>query len=201
MFIVAILFSSCGEGNIFPTSAGPAREGWIGVYINPDSSQVLRHGTRVDANAFFSKTYLRSLDSIDYIVMGQYRYQLDSLRGIIVFDTLLPSWSRDYESYFRVSGIRSLRKSSGSIIVDNFEDEVVLSVDEAPQLRVVERRPNVAPAFLYPEQKPEQAYVDDFFNTDRGRYFECYDSSKGLLIGWIHQESSSTTIECFLLPE
>ncbi|MFK8055557.1 MAG: hypothetical protein AB8F78_05500 [Saprospiraceae bacterium] len=201
LFILTSIFISCGEGEIFPSRSGPNNEGWVGVYIDADSTQALRMGDTRDAINYSVRTYLRELDSSGYTSFGEYNYFLDSLRGIIVFDDTTPAWDGDSEGYFRVPGIRSIRQESGNIIVDNFADEVVLSVDDAPRLRVVERRPNRAPIFLYPEQRPQEESLAIFSDTNRGRYFECYDSDKGVLLGWVHQRDYNSVIKCFLLPE
>jgi len=189
-----MLSFACGEGNVFPDRSGPTRQGWVPVYVDSGETMDLRSIGLGNGNSLNNQVFYDYRDSSRFVVVDAYRYRLDSLKGIFVQETAEGEFSSSYVNYYKVPGIRTISEEDGRLLVDNFSDQVLLDVFDAPNLNFVRRRTDAALPFIFPDEKPERANSQDGL-----RYFQCYDVTQGILIGWRHEYGRD--LECFLLPE
>ena len=178
--LLLAMLSSCDD--IFPSPSGPVDIGWVPIYEVSDSLHVFREGNRQDAGQsrlFFYDPF----DSNQFVVIDSFRYRIDTLKGLSVEMSSSDVQFSAADVYYHIPGIRTLRVEGDSLIVDNLNDEITLSTTDAPILRVSSRRTGAAAPFIYPEQKPDPTSLS-VENIERHSYFECLDTSNGVLLGW-----------------
>jgi len=195
VFFLSTLFS-CGEGNIFPSEAGPSNQGWVPVYVDSNGLQDLGPVNIYEGIIIDNIGFNAFDEALQFVILGDFRYTLDTLKGIQVNEAE-DEFIRNPLAYFRVPGITTIENRNGQLIVNNLSDEITLSVADAPNLRVVNRGVNEATPFEFPEEQPEQ--VEFRGNLENTSYFQCYDPNRGVLLGWTFQLGG--TFDCFLLPE
>lgn len=105
------------------------------------------------------------------LACGQYLLVPDSaLQGIHVLDNSNPK-SPQNKYFLQVPGIAGVSTKGNYLYVSNYNDLVVLDLSGLPQLKETARAKDAIQAGQYP---PYQ-----------GVYFECVDTTRGTVIGWV----------------
>ncbi|MFK8055559.1 MAG: hypothetical protein AB8F78_05510 [Saprospiraceae bacterium] len=183
---------SCNK--IFPTPAGPANIGWVPEYEDSDSLKVFRVGENRDAQ-YERLFFYDPVDSSQFVELDSFRYRLDTLRGVAVLASFRGSDFFSIERYFKVPGIRYIKLKNDSLIVNNMSDELTLSTINTPDLSIISRQENAALPFIFPETKPDPSSLN-LSNSERYSYFQCLDSTRGVLLGW--RLETFANFECYV---
>ena len=141
--------TNCDE--IFPGPSGPSDFGWIPVYIPDDSAFHLRMADR-RTNRIRSLHFYDPLDTSHSVTLGAYRYRLDSLKGIGIYDTIGGLANSVNKAYFIVPGIRSIEVENNLLLVNNIDDDVLLEADSTATLTISARGIGRATPFEFPNQ-------------------------------------------------
>lgn len=116
------------------------------------------------------------------IVSGNRIFMVESGRGIHIMDLPLDSVPT-HLGFLNVPGCSDLALKENHLYVNNLKDLVVLDIKNLYDIKIKKRIPNTF-RDIYNQSPP-------YSNT----YFECIDTSKGMIIGW--EEAELTNPKCF----
>ena len=191
--VTAVSLSACVE----PILPGEDRAhfGWLPIQVPEDSLRVLRLYAPFDARSSAWTNVRDYVDSVPEVRQGSLLLRLDSLQGIDVFSTSAGTIV-DRIGFFSVPGITQIRVvSTTAIEVNNVDDLVTLNTRSSP-FAELEREAGVVP-FAYPDGLPAVANSADPSFPEVVRYFQCADSTRGVLLGW--RLSFSSELDCYLI--
>lgn len=106
-----------------------------------------------------------------YIYQGKL-FIVEKLNGIHVFDNTDPANPTPL-AYLSVPGCNDVAVSNGILYADNVDDLVAFDINNIAAITLVKRLKGQFPngVQMYPEEASNQ-------------YFECVDTTKGIVIGW-----------------
>ena len=135
---------------------------------------------RDGAYDIFSDVVRQPVNVISVVEEGDRLYTVDADLGVHVVDNSDPR-SPIQIAFIQVGGIRTATVSGQFLYVNNYGDFVTLDISDLTDIEVVDRR--VGEFGNLPTSPPNH----------RG-FFECYDESRGPLLGW--EEATLPSPQC-----
>ena len=165
-FLLPVIFSSCDPNKYGNT---PVQiEGYVPVYSKDALSekQIKAEPARSTVNG--GKIY----------TVGSLLFQVEKDSGIHVINYANPV-SPQKLGFIKSFLCKEVAVKNGFIYTNNFNDLVVIDINNISNIREVSRTPGVFPdlALQYPLKTSPSETI----------YFECPDPSKGVIIGWKRQ--------------
>ena len=117
-----------------------------------------------------------------FVTAGTRLYVVEFLTGVHVIDNTNPANPRVL-AFINIPGVTTITASRDRLYADNYRDLVTIDITDPANVRVVDRDPDLYPA---PINFP-QGHIG---------FFECYDPSRGLLLGW--EQANLERPECRL---
>ncbi|NJN77621.1 MAG: hypothetical protein HC803_04250 [Saprospiraceae bacterium] len=95
--------------------------------------------------------------------------------GIHVINNIDPTNPQSVK-FIKIPGAMDIAIKGNILYADNYRDLVALDISDLENIRLTKRIPN-----LYPKQ-------ETLYPRDYNGYFECVDTEKGIVIGWLYAE-------------
>lgn len=170
-----LLLNSCIDDQAlvdFPT--GPV-EGYRPIYSESQNAQeIATEGVQP----------MRNVGKI--ILVGTTLLVNERSEGIHIIDNSNPAQPKQ-TGFIRISGNTELSKKGDYIYANNHEDLVTLQVSASGSVTVTDRKPNI-----FPELSAASGLIS---TIPTNSYFECIDSSKGIVIRW--ERTTINSPKCF----
>ena len=133
------------------------------------------------------------------LVTGGFTLELDSLRGVTVFDAVPPEtlFPERRLAYYEIPGINRLEGRLDSLVVNNVDDLLTLDVTN-PRVPQEQARARGGAGPFAPVPELPEGTAATFDGPARPNYFKCPDPTRGRLLGWRYESSDDLT--CILTP-
>jgi len=167
--LTALIAFSCIEGDGETGQVPPGSTIYEPVYVQTDVAHLI------------SKKPAKSVAQPGKIVIYQNYLLINAIgQGFHVIDNTNPSMPVSL-FFVEIPGSHDVALKDGYLYADNYNDIVVLSIDENQEIELVARLDNLMNNQEYPP----------FSNV----YFDCVDRTKGIVVDWV--VSDNTNVKCF----
>lgn len=145
------------------------RMGWVPIYA-PKTDYEIKNIASLPSMENPGKIYIR----------GNHFYQIETGKGVHVID-VSDKASPKQIAFIQVTGVQEISIKDQYLYVNSYNDLVMIDITDIHAVKEAKRVPNTFQIF-------------NLQNPPQPGYFECVDTTKGIVIGW--KETMITNPKC-----